>query len=62
MVEKRNMDSPLVLAVLGDRSFQNLIFGVLWQGIGQEQEKNGLEMGILPSRHLNDLCEQPRVR
>ena len=61
IIEKRDTDSPLVLAVLGDRSFQNLILGVLERRICKQQERIGPDMEILPSRHLNDLGEQLRV-
>ena len=33
------MDSPLVLAVLGDGSFQNFILGILQRRICQQQGK-----------------------
>lgn len=56
------MDGPLVLAVLGDRSFQNLILGILRRRIRQERGEFGTDMSELPSRHLNKLNEQSEMR
>ena len=39
------MDSPLVLAVLGDRSFQHLIFGILQRQACQQLEQIGPDVG-----------------
>lgn len=55
------MDSPLVLAVLGNRSFQHLILGILWHRTRQQLGKIRPDMGGLPSRHLNEHCEQVKV-
>ena len=51
------MHSPLVLAVLGDRSLQHLILGILQRQTCQQLARIGLDMGRLPSRHLGELCE-----
>lgn len=55
---ERNIDRPLILAVLCDRSFQNLILGILGCRTGKQQGENGWEMSALPSRHLSGLREQ----
>jgi hypothetical protein len=45
IAEERNKELPLVLAVLGDRRFQNLILGILGRRTGKQQEKIGLDNG-----------------
>jgi hypothetical protein len=52
-----NMHSPLVLAVLGDRSLQHLILGILQRQTCQQLARIGPDMGGVPSRHLRGLCE-----
>ena len=54
-------DSPLVLAVLCDRSFQHLILGILRCRSHQQLGKFGPDVGGLPSRHLNEHCERTRA-
>jgi hypothetical protein len=51
------MRSPLVLAVLGDRSLQHLILGILQRQTCQQLARIGPDMGGVPSRHLRGLCE-----
>ena len=61
MVSVGDMDSPLVLAVLGDRGFQDLILGVLQGRTCQQLGKIGPDVGGLPSKHLNERCERARM-